>query len=79
MVMDGTLREILACALAAADPRAAVRRVLRAEGGDIYVGSRRVQAERVVVLAVGKAASATACFATVSCAAEGRGQRSQDQ
>ena len=78
MVMDGTLREILASGLAA-DPRAAIRRVLRMEGGDLHVGGRRVQAGHVVVLAVGKAASATACFATVSCAAEGRGQRSQDQ
>ncbi len=58
--MDNDLRAILAAALEAADPGAAVRRFLRVEGGAIVVGERRIAARRVVVLAVGKAAASMA-------------------
>jgi len=54
--MERDLRAILAAALEAADPGAAVRRFLRAEGDAVVVGERRIAARRVVVLAVGKAA-----------------------
>ena len=54
--MERDLRAILAAALAAADPGAAVRRFLRVEGDAVVVGERRIAARRVVVLAVGKAA-----------------------
>ncbi len=54
--MERDLRAILAAALAAADPGAAVRRFLRVEGAAVVVGERRIAARRVVVLAVGKAA-----------------------
>lgn len=58
--MEHDLHEILAAALAAADPGAAVRRYLRVEGGTIIVDGQRIEARRVVVLAVGKAAAAMA-------------------
>ncbi len=58
--MERDLRDILAVALAAADPRLAVRRVLRVEDGRILVGGQGVETRRVVVLAVGKAAGAMA-------------------
>ncbi len=61
--MDNDLRAILAAALEAADPGAAVRRFLRVEGGAIVVGERRIVARRVVVLAVGKAATPMALAA----------------
>jgi len=47
--MERDLRAILAAALEAADPGAAVRRFMRVEGGAVVVGERRI-----VVLAVGK-------------------------
>lgn len=52
---------ILAKGLEAADPGRAVRRGLRAEGRQLFVGGRRLTPRgRVVVLAVGKAARAMA-------------------
>jgi len=58
--MERDLRDILTAALAAADPRLAVRRVLRVEDGRILVRGQGVETRRVVVLAVGKAAGAMA-------------------
>lgn len=53
---------VLAGALAAADPAAAVRRSLARRGGELLVGGRRVRLPegRVLVLALGKAAVAMA-------------------
>ena len=61
--MERDLRAILAAALEAADPGAAVRRFLRVEGDAIVVGERRIASRRVVVLAVGKAATPMALAA----------------
>jgi len=58
--MQQMLREILAAALAAADPGAAVRRFLCVEGETVVVGDQHIAARRVVVLSVGKAAAAMA-------------------
>jgi glycerate 2-kinase len=58
--MEEDLREILSAGLAAADPRAAVLRSLRVEGSTIFAGDERFEAERVFVLAAGKAAGAMA-------------------
>jgi hydroxypyruvate reductase len=54
------LREILSAGLAAADPEEAVRRCVRIEGNAVVAGDRRFEAERVFVLAAGKAAGAMA-------------------
>jgi glycerate 2-kinase len=54
------LREILSAGLAAADPEEAVRRCVRIEGNAVVAGDRRLEAERVFVLAAGKAAGAMA-------------------
>jgi glycerate 2-kinase len=58
--MEEDLREILSASLAAADPREAVLRCLRVEGNTVLVGDERFEAERVFVLAAGKAAGAMA-------------------
>ncbi|MCA1848236.1 MAG: glycerate-2-kinase family protein, partial [Actinobacteria bacterium] len=58
--MEDHLREILSAGLAAADPREAVLRSVRLEGGAILAGGERFEAERVFVLAAGKAAGAMA-------------------
>src|ERR687893_1289772 len=58
--MEDHLREILYAGLAAADPREAVLRSVRLEGGAILAGGERFEAERVFVLAAGKAAGAMA-------------------
>jgi glycerate 2-kinase len=54
------LKEILAAGLEAADPKEAVLRSLRLEEGAILAGSRRLEAERIFVVAAGKAAGAMA-------------------
>jgi glycerate 2-kinase len=54
------LREILSAELAAADPEEAVRRFVRIEGNAVVAGDGRFEAERVFVLAAGKAAGAMA-------------------
>jgi glycerate 2-kinase len=54
------LREIFSAGLDAADPEEAVRRCVRIEGNAVFVGDRRFEAERVFVLAAGKAAGAMA-------------------
>ena len=58
--MEKDLREILSAGLAAADPREAVLRSVRVEGNTVLVGDERFEAERVFVLAAGKAAGAMA-------------------
>src|SRR5918995_1502703 len=58
--MEEDLRRILSASLAAADPEEAVRRCLRLEGNAVVAGDRRFEAERVFVLAAGKAAGAMA-------------------
>ena len=58
--MEDALREILTAGLEAADPREAVPRYLRVEDGLIVAGGERHEAERVFVLAAGKAAGAMA-------------------
>ena len=58
--MEEHLRETLSAGLAAADPREAVLRSVRLEGGAILAGGGRFEAERVFVLAAGKAAGAMA-------------------
>src|SRR5215217_1371283 len=58
--MEENLREIHSAGLAAADPGEAVLRSLRVEGDSILAGGRRFEAERVFVLAAGKAAGAMA-------------------
>jgi len=58
--MERDLREILAAGLEAADPREAVRRSLRVEGGRVVADGEGFEAERVFVLAAGKAAGAMA-------------------
>jgi glycerate 2-kinase len=54
------LREILSAGLDAADPEEAVRRCVRIEGNAVVAGNRRFEAERIFVLAAGKAAGAMA-------------------
>jgi glycerate 2-kinase len=54
------LREILSAGLAAADPEEAVRRFVSIEGNAVVAGDGRFEAERVFVLAAGKAAGAMA-------------------
>jgi glycerate 2-kinase len=54
------LSEILSAGLDAADPEEAVRRSVRIEGNAVVAGDRRFDAERVFVLAAGKAAGAMA-------------------
>jgi glycerate 2-kinase len=58
--MEEHLREILSAGLVAADPQEAVLRSMRLQGGSILAASERFEAERVFVLAVGKAAGAMA-------------------
>src|SRR3712207_4057006 len=58
--MDEDLREILSAGLAAADPKEAVLRSARVEGNSILADDARFEAERVFVLAAGKAAGAMA-------------------
>jgi glycerate 2-kinase len=58
MVED--LMEILSAGLTAADPREAVLRSMRLEGSSIVAGGERFEADRVFVLAAGKAAGAMA-------------------
>ena len=54
------MREILSAGLDAADPEEAVRRCVRIEENAVVAGDRRFEAERVFVLAAGKAAGAMA-------------------
>ena len=58
--MEEQLGEILSAGLVAADPREAVLRSVQLEGGSILAAGERFEAERVFVLAVGKAAGAMA-------------------
>jgi glycerate 2-kinase len=58
--MEEQLREILFAGLAAADPKGAVLRSVRLEGSSILAGGERFEADRVFVLAAGKAAGAMA-------------------
>jgi glycerate 2-kinase len=58
--MKEDLREILSAGLAAADPREAVLRSVRVEGNAVLAGDERFEADRVFVLAAGKAAVAMA-------------------
>ncbi len=58
--MDNELREVLEAGLAAADPKDAVLRSVRLEGGAVLVGDARLEARRVFVVAAGKAAGAMA-------------------
>jgi glycerate 2-kinase len=58
--MQEHLREILSAGLAAADPEEAVLRSVRLEGSSILAGGERFDADRVLVLAAGKAAGAMA-------------------
>jgi glycerate 2-kinase len=56
--MEEQLMEIFYAGLAAADPREAVLRSARVEGDEIFAGGERFEAERVFVVAAGKAAGA---------------------
>jgi glycerate 2-kinase len=58
--MEDHLTEILSAGLAAADPKDAVLRSARLEGNKILAGGETFEAERVFVLAAGKAAGAMA-------------------
>jgi hydroxypyruvate reductase len=58
--MQEHLREILSAGLAAADPEEAVLRSVRLEEDEILAGGERLDADRVLVLAAGKAAGAMA-------------------
>jgi glycerate 2-kinase len=58
--MEEDLRQILSASLAAADPAEAVRRSLRVEESTIVARDERFEADRVFVLAAGKAAGAMA-------------------
>src|SRR5215218_3925464 len=58
--MEEDLKEMLSAGLAAADPREAVLRSVRLEGNTVVAGGRRFEADRVFVLAAGKAAGAMA-------------------
>jgi hydroxypyruvate reductase len=61
--MKDHLKEILSAGLAAADPKDAVLRSVRLEGNMILAGGERFEADRVFVLAAGKAAGAMALAA----------------
>jgi glycerate 2-kinase len=54
------LKEILSAGLAAADPREAILRSVRVEDNAVLAGGERFEADRVFVLAAGKAAGAMA-------------------
>src|SRR5918998_1605888 len=56
--MEEQLMEVFYAGLAAADPREAVLRSARVEGDEIFAGGERFEAERVFVVAAGKAAGA---------------------
>ena len=56
--MKEHLREIFSAGLAAADPKEAVLRSVRLEGSSVLGGSESFEADRVFVLAAGKAAGA---------------------
>jgi len=58
--VEDDLKEILSASLAAADPKEAVLRSVRLEGDAVISGGERFEAERVFVLAAGKAAGAMA-------------------
>ena len=58
--MQEHLREILSAGLEAADPSKAVQRFVRVEDGAAFAGDTHFSAERVFVVAVGKAAGAMA-------------------
>jgi hydroxypyruvate reductase len=58
--LEEDLRAILSASLAAADPEEAVLRAVRLEGDAILAGGERFKADRVFVLAAGKAAGAMA-------------------
>jgi glycerate 2-kinase len=58
--VEEQLREILSAGLAAADPKEAVSRSVRMEDGSILAGGESFEADRVFVLAAGKAAGAMA-------------------
>jgi glycerate 2-kinase len=58
--VEEDLREILSAGLAAADPREAVLRSVRVEDNAVLAGGERLEADRVFVLAAGKAAGAMA-------------------
>jgi glycerate 2-kinase len=58
--MKEHLREIFSAGLAAADPKEAVLRSLRLEGSSVIGGRESFEADRVFVLAAGKAAGAMA-------------------
>src|SRR5829696_7637621 len=58
--MEEDLRRILSVSLAAADPGGAVLRSVRLEGNAVAAGDKRFEAERIFVLAAGKAAGAMA-------------------
>lgn len=58
--MESALKDILRASLKAADPKAAVLRFLRVEEGRIRAGDKSFEAQRVFILAVGKAAGAMA-------------------
>ena len=58
--MEAHLKEILSASLVAADPKEAVLRSVRLEGDSILAGGEHFVAERVYVLAAGKAAGAMA-------------------
>ncbi len=61
--MEDHLKEILSAGLAAADPKDAVLRSVRLEGNTILAGGERFEADRILVLAAGKAAGAMALAA----------------
>jgi glycerate 2-kinase len=58
--LEEDLRAILSASLAAADPEEAVLRAVRLEGDAILAGGERFKADRIFVLAAGKAAGAMA-------------------
>jgi glycerate 2-kinase len=58
--MEEDLRQILSASLAAGDPKGAVLRSVRVEGNSVVAGDERFEADRVFVLAAGKAAVAMA-------------------
>jgi glycerate 2-kinase len=58
--MKEHLREIFSAGLAAADPKEAVLRSLRLEGSSVIGGRESFEADRIFVLAAGKAAGAMA-------------------
>lgn len=60
------LRQLIAATLAAADPYAAVQRHITRAGNHIEIGGRPVQAARIFLVAVGKAALPMAAAATAA-------------